>query len=198
MDQQTITWMMSSGTTIAAGLLGAYFFHRLALVRENEKFEKEQALREAEEYQALVFISIELVFLLESFAETCAEVAFDEPMTIEGKDHYEITLPEFDLSPVKGDWRVLEPTVMYGIRSLPAELSIDKNLRYQLNRDFGEGDDEYCCQRQLGFALLGRKALTLAIQLRINSELPDNSRNQKLISDLEPVIERLEKAEVSD
>ncbi|PVZ84178.1 hypothetical protein C9426_24020 [Serratia sp. S1B] len=200
MDQQTITWLVSSATTIVAGVIGAILFHCLAMIRENKKFGQDKALRDAEKSQARVFISIELVFLLESYAEACEQVASDDPWkSNEGEYYHDSSLPDFDLSAVKGDWSVLPAEDMYAIRSLPVENQMAKNRLDEINRHIGV-DTEYCRERKLRFADLGRKALTLARQRRINCELGENPRNHKINSDLESVIERLkqEKAEDSD
>lgn len=86
------------------------------------KREKEAAA-EKQEIERL-FISTELVFLLEEFAVRCATIATDgaseNRYSLSGAD---VDLPEIDLSEVKGDWRVLPARLMYRIRELPVPSS---------------------------------------------------------------------------
>ncbi|WP_458660061.1 hypothetical protein [Enterobacter ludwigii] len=67
-----------------------------------------------------LYISTELVFLLEQFAEGCARIATDTGHTdAQGFTRSNETTPEIDLSVVSGDWRVLPPRLMYAIHEIP-------------------------------------------------------------------------------
>lgn len=67
-----------------------------------------------------LYISTELVFLLEQFAEGCARIATDTGHTdAQGFTRSNESTPEIDLSVVSGDWRVLPPRLMYAIREIP-------------------------------------------------------------------------------
>lgn len=173
MDQQIITWIVSSVTTISVGCLGALLFHRLALVRENRKYIQEAVLREEQRRQELVFISIELVFLLESFGQACAKVAFDQGKSVEGCLVMETHTPSFDLSAVKGDWRVLPQKLMYDIRSIPVKVTMaEEGLNY-IAQEIGN-DDVWLSTRQMEFVTMGNEALSLSVSLREISGLPDS------------------------
>ena len=80
------------------------------------KREKEAAA-EKQEIERL-FISTELVFLLERFAAACCDVACDTDP--DNKQCAVDTLPTLTYSGVEGDWRALRTELLYRIRSLPA------------------------------------------------------------------------------
>ncbi|WP_447907989.1 hypothetical protein [Serratia fonticola] len=168
-----ISWIVNSATTMSVACIGAYLFHRLALAREKVKYKQEAALREEQRRQELVFISIELVFLLESFGQACAKVAFDQGESVEGSLVMETHTPSFDLSAVKGDWRVLPQKLMYDIRSIPVKVTMaEEGLNY-IDREIGN-DDVWLSTRQMEFVTMGIEALSLSVSLREISGLPDS------------------------
>ncbi|PAX81063.1 hypothetical protein [Citrobacter sp. TSA-1] len=121
-----------------------------------------------------LYISTELVFLLEKFAEDCARIATDTGRTdAQGFNRSSETTPDIDLSVVSGDWRVLPPRLMYAIRELPV-------LKEWSDREIAgveesEGPPDYIqtsLERQYLYARLGLKAILQARRLRKLASLP--------------------------
>ncbi|MCW0310005.1 hypothetical protein [Pantoea ananatis] len=102
------TGLITAGAAIAAVMLT----HRFTLHREKLASEKKLA-------QERLFISTELVFMLEQFAESCASVATD--WGYENQDGISVPqapTPVIDYSTVTGDWRALPGRLMYQVRGL--------------------------------------------------------------------------------
>ncbi|WP_439070403.1 hypothetical protein ACSJL3_005217 (plasmid) [Serratia nevei] len=122
-----------------------------------------------------LFIATELVFLLERFAEGCAQVAADqgEPDQ-QGEYSPAVTPPELTVLDVSGDWRPLPPLIMYRIRELPI-------LQSEARRDIAAASEHSWApyhkdgfqERQYQYARLGLKALILSRRLRKLTGLPD-------------------------
>lgn len=154
-----------------AGIGGAvgsqYVSHIYARQRE-----KNAALRKR--HEELLFITTELVFLLEQFAEGCARVATDAGKRDE-QDFMRTTqtCPEIDLNVITGDWRSLEHGLMFAIRELPV-------LKEWSDREIAglaesEGLPDYTrtiWERQYLYARLGLKAILQARRLRKMAGLP--------------------------
>jgi hypothetical protein len=129
------------------------------------KREKEAAA-EKQEIERL-FISTELVFLLEEFAVRCATIATDgaseNRYSLSGAD---VDLPEIDLSEVKGEWRVLPARLMYRLRELPVtKQSSDRTITtggYRAPPYF----EDTTTTRRYEYTRLGIRAIVLARSLR--------------------------------
>jgi len=151
-----------------AALGGVYLAHYLTCWRE----ESAAAAKQASER---LFIATELVFLLEQFAEGCAQVATDqgEPDQ-QGEYSPAVKPPELSVLDVSGDWRTLPPLIMYRIRELPI-------LQSEARRDIAAASEhswapyhkEGFQERQYQYARLGLKALILSRRLRKLTGLPD-------------------------
>ncbi|MDQ9388638.1 MULTISPECIES: hypothetical protein [Serratia] len=151
-----------------AALGGVYLAHYLTRWRE----ESAAAAKQASER---LFIATELVFLLEQFAEGCAQVATDqgEPDQ-QGEYSPAVKPPELSVLDVSGDWRTLPPLIMYRIRELPI-------LQSEARRDIAAASEhswapyhkEGFQERQYQYARLGLKALILSRRLRKLTGLPD-------------------------
>lgn len=144
---------------IGGALGGQYVSHIYARQREKDAASRKR-------HDELLFITTELVFLLEQFAERCAEVATDHGYeNQDGNMVPEIPLPVLDYASVSGDWWVLPAKLMYRIRELPA-------LQEEANRVLRDADafppdyNELFEARQYQYTRLGLKAIIQARRLR--------------------------------
>ncbi len=160
------TGLITAGAAIAAVMLT----HRFTRKREKQASE-DKLVRER------YFISTELIFLLEEFAEGCARVATDNGH--ENNKHVtapSAPQPELSYSAVTGDWRVLPFRLMYKLRELPV-------LKTESDRTIDAADfippefDEFFEARQYEFTRLGLKAIILARRLRKLASFPESRLN---------------------
>lgn len=169
-----ITGVLTGGVT----LTGIWLAHRFTLLREKQA--SDDKLK-----QERLFIATELIFVLEQYAEGCAQVAGDygELISEENKQaEFEPTvgypaLPDFEK--VSGDWRSLPADLMYRIRELP----VLRNEAMRAINDAGENSvppdhDAYFSVRQYEFSRLGLKAIHLARLLRKLCKLPRSRLNE--------------------
>lgn len=149
------TGLITAGAAIVAVMLT----HRFTLRREKQASDKKLA-------QDRLFIATELVFLLEEFAEICANVANDngyvnqDALTVPA-----IKTPDLDYSIIQGDWRALTGRLMYQVR----ELAVIKSEADRTIREadyYGPDFDEFFCERQAQYTRLGLKSVILAKRLR--------------------------------
>ncbi|WP_019843179.1 hypothetical protein [Escherichia coli] len=165
---QIITAVSSAG----AALFGVAMTHHFTRRREKE------AAAEKKASEAL-FISTELVFLLEEFAENCALVAADSgERNQDGNKVSREGPPVLDLTRVTGDWRVLPAKLMYRIRELPILLT--EARRYVASANENDDQPDYSCtfqEKQYQYSRLGLKALFSAIRLRKETGLPPTRLN---------------------
>jgi len=149
------TGLITAGAAIAAVMLT----HRFTLHREKMASEKKRI-------QERLFISTELVFMLEQFAEGCASVATD--WGYENQDGISVPqapTPVIDYSTVTGDWRALPGRLMYQVRGL----TVLKTTSDRIINDaeyYPPDFDEFFSERQYQYTRLGLKAVILARRLR--------------------------------
>lgn len=149
------TGLRTAGVAIAAVMLT----HRFTLHREKLASEKKRI-------QERLFISTELVFMLEQFAEGCASVATD--WGYENQDGISVPqapTPVIDYSAVTGDWRALPGRLMYQVRGL----TVLKTTSDRIINDaeyYPPDFDEFFSERQYQYTRLGLKAVILARRLR--------------------------------
>ena len=159
--------IITAVSSIGAALGGVSLTHHFTRRRE----ERAAAAKQASER---LFITTELVFLLERYAEHCAEVAVDN-----GEDDSRnfrvatVSSPDIDFDDISGDWRSLKDDLMYRIRELPvlhyeARRAISNAEDYDSPPDFSATFDE----RQYQYTRLGLKAIILARKLRKDAGLP--------------------------
>lgn len=122
-----------------------------------------------------LYIATELVFLLEQFAEGCARVATDdgERDNKQGFMRATQTRPELDFNVITGDWRSLEPGLIYAIRELPVLL--EWSDREIAGMEESEGPPDYTRtirEQKYLYARLGLKAILQARRLRTLASLP--------------------------
>lgn len=110
----------------SVALLVSRVNHRYEREREEtaaaERMRHEQQLAEDNRQKELFYITTELVFMLERYADGCSQVASDDgfrvaPAQSEAEPYADY--PELNLRDVSGDWRVLHWRHMYRIRELP-------------------------------------------------------------------------------
>lgn len=162
--------------TALAGIGGAlgsqYVSHRFALQREG-------ATAARKRHDELLFISTELIFLLEEFAENCALVAADcGERNQDGIIVATECTPVLDLTRVTGDWRVLTAKLMYSIRELPILLTeAGRYVESAYENDYPEDYSLTFQEKQYQYSRLGLKALFSAIRLRKAAEFPPTRLN---------------------
>ena len=160
-----ITGLLTGGIT----LTGIWLTHHLTLKRERQA--SEDKLKKERHY-----IATELVFMLERFAEGCTQVATDSgwnaaPVQSEAEAYADY--PELNLTDVSGDWRILEPRLMYRIRELPVlQDEARRAIAYAAEIPAPPSHEDYFRERQYQFARLGIRAVILAVRLRRATGLP--------------------------
>ena len=122
------------------------------------------------------YVSVQLVFLLDKFVSECAEVSwdrgFDEIFQEPDSPEYlktQVEPPIFDMSTVKGEYKYLEPTLIYRLQSIDIELlQIKQELRETTeNPNFGpELMDKYILKRRELYADLGLNVAQLSEDVR--------------------------------
>ncbi|MBN3262927.1 hypothetical protein [Pectobacterium brasiliense] len=130
---QILTVVVSSLITAGVAFCTLRLGHRLTLDREERthqrQLERERIAAEEQRSREHHLISTELIFILETFAVNCANVATDRGMPEENAEprrqevivhRYEI--PEISFSNVTGNWKVLEPRDMFRVMEIPVML----------------------------------------------------------------------------
>ncbi|ELH7523837.1 hypothetical protein Q9G42_004231 [Escherichia coli] len=158
--------IITAVSTIASAVGAVLLTHHFTLRRE----ERTAAAKLASER---LYISTELVFLLERFAQRCAPAA---TATVEhdqdGRGEAEFLLPEIDYSPVSGNWRSLPSGLMYRLSELSVlsyEAVVCVDNVFVEDTPYG-GAGEYSLHKNA--AMLGVKALWLSRELRMLCGLP--------------------------
>lgn len=163
---QIITAVSSAGAALGGVYLAHYFTRR-----------REERAAAAKLVSERLFIATELVFLLERYAEHCAEVAVDT-----GEDNNDpqpirepaVDYPELSYQDVTGDWKVLKPWIMYRIRELPVlQSEARKAIDYVKKGDFSGDYKEYFCERRYQYARLGLRTIIQVRRLRKIAGLPE-------------------------
>ncbi|WP_112286866.1 hypothetical protein [Rahnella sp. AN3-3W3] len=122
------------------------------------------------------YISVQLIFLLDKFVSECAEVSwdrgFDEIYQEPDSPEYlkiQVEPPVFDMSTVKGEYKYLEPTLIYRLQSIDIELLKIKQKIREMTDDpnFGpEFMDRYILLRRELYADIGLNVALLSESLR--------------------------------
>lgn len=172
-----------AGGVLAGGvaLLVSKVNHSYAREREAtaaaERLRHEQQLTEDKRQRELFYIATELIFLLEQYAEGCANVATDDGEDDDSSQPVKnavVNYPVLNLQSVSGDWRVLKAPVMYRIRQLPVLQDGALRRIYGVEEyDHPPGYTQTFRERQYQFARLGLKAVILAMRLRKSEGLPE-------------------------
>ncbi len=82
--------------------------------------------------------------------------------------------PELNLIDVSGDWRTLEPRLMYRIRELPVlQDEAHRAIAYAAEYSDPPWHKDYFRERQYQFTRLGINAVILAVRLRKATGMPE-------------------------
>ncbi|WP_179381821.1 hypothetical protein, partial [Enterobacter hormaechei] len=148
---------------------GVWYGQRLITQREKEAAATK---RESELY----FISTQLVFRLERFAQGCAEVVNDEGFEDDkGYTRTGISAEPFSTEDIDGDWRVLPSRILYRIREL--SVLIPEASRYiSIVSDYDNPPDWQMTfkERRYQYSRLGLRAMILARRLRRLNAMPSS------------------------
>lgn len=163
---QIITAVSSIGAALGGVGLTHHFTQRREERADAAKLENER-----------LYISTELVFLLEKFAASCADVAADT-----GEDNNDpqpileptVDYPELSYQEVTSDWKVLHPRIMYRIRELPVlQSEASKAIAYVKEADFLGDYSEYFRERRYQYARLGLRTIIQVRRLRKIAGFPE-------------------------
>lgn len=150
-----------------AAAVGVPLFFNLAkeVIFDRRKIQAERA-----------YISVQLIFILDKFVSECAEVSwdrgFDEIYQEPDSPEYlkiQVEPPVFDMSTVKGEYKYLEPTLIYRLQSIDIELlKVKQKIREMTdNPNFGpEFMDRYILLRRELYADIGLNVALLSEDLR--------------------------------
>ncbi|MGP6489457.1 hypothetical protein [Duffyella gerundensis] len=159
-----ITGLLTGGITLA----GIWLTHRFTLKREKlaaaDKLGKER-----------YFISTELVFLLERFAQACVEPAL-EVSNLDEEGHI-ITLhdfPLFDYSTVTGDWRALPDELIYKLSEFPIKHEEARRSVSLAEKTIASANDIFYGELQTQCSHLGVSAINLSRELRKLCGMPED------------------------
>lgn len=171
-----------AGGILAGGvaLLVSRVNHRYAREREAaaaaERLRHEQQLTEDKRQKELLYISTELVFRLERFAQGCADVVKDEGLEDdEGYTRTTVSAEEFSTDDIDGDWRVLPARIMYRIREMTV-LIPEANRYISVIYEFDDPPDwqNTFKERRYQYSRLGMRAVLLAKRLRKLNGMPSS------------------------
>lgn len=166
-----ISWMPV--ITALAGIGGAlgsqYLSHRFARQREDIAA---NAKKESERF----YITTELIFILERFAQRCVYAAQESgEYDQDGRIEIEYSLPEINYDSVTGDWRSLPPGLMYRLVELPVLCQEGQSLiSAAFNEDTPYDGSSGISELNHNAALLGLKAIRLSRGLRQLCDMPEN------------------------
>ncbi|EKZ5233329.1 hypothetical protein [Klebsiella pneumoniae] len=160
---QIITAVSSAGAALGGVYLAHYFTRR-----------REERAAAAKLVSERLFIATELVFLLEQFAEDCAQVATDNGVPDrQGEYSPVVQSPDLTFLNVSGDWRTLSSLIMYRVRELPVlQSEARRDIAVVSNYSWAPYHKEGFQERQYQYARLGLKALILSRRLRKLVHLP--------------------------
>ncbi|ATF95381.1 Uncharacterised protein [Cedecea neteri] len=190
-EPMNIWAFLSQGWPYIGALSVVCLTHVLARHREKwaiqEKIHLEQKKTDREQAEELCFIGSQLIFMLESFAVSCADVAIDKGKKEESDDRRAqvviipgTEIPEISLTRVEGNWRVLRAWDMFRIMALPGML-LDARTHI-VNRSehlsWGADSAELLRIRAYYSTLLGLRASSLARQLRKQCGFPPSSLSE--------------------
>lgn len=161
-----ITGLLTGGITLTGIWLTHYFTLKRERQASEDKLKKE-----------LHYIATELVLKLERYAEACAQVASDDGQDDDASqpEREAVTdYPELNLTDISGDWRILDPRLMYRIRELTVlQDEARRAIQYAAEIPAPLWHKDYFRERQYQFTRLGIRAVILAVRLRRAAGLPE-------------------------
>ncbi|WP_089644623.1 hypothetical protein [Escherichia coli] len=171
-----------TGGVLAGGvaLLVSRMNHRYAREREAmaaaERQRHEIMLAEDKKEKELYFISTQLVFRLERFAQECAEVVNDDGWEDDkGYTRTSVSAEAFATEDIDGDWRVLPGRLLYRIRELSVLIPEANRYISVVNDNDNPPDWQMTFkERRYQYSRLGMRALLLARRLRQLNVMPSS------------------------
>lgn len=125
------------------------------------------------------YISIQLIFKLDSFTSECANVVNDDGRYMGQRDadgylRAQVDKPIFEIEKVPGDWKSLDASMIYDIHKFGIQkVNSDNKIRGVYDYAASPPDfDEYFEERQYQYSLLGKESDRLATRLRKESGMP--------------------------
>ncbi len=122
------------------------------------------------------YIGVQLVFILDKFVSECAEVSWDRGFdeTYHEPDSPECLSPRveppiFDMSTVRGEYKYLEPALIYKLQSIDIELLKIKQELQEMTSDLNFGPefmDRYILLRRERYTDLGLHVNQLSEDIR--------------------------------
>ncbi|MFE4109423.1 hypothetical protein [Kosakonia sp. YIM B13611] len=188
LKEPTNIWgFLSLGWPYIGALSVVWLTHILARRREimaiKDKAKLEQEKTDREQAAELCFIGSQLIFILESFAVKCTDVAIDKGKKKENDDPRAqvviipgTEIPEISLAGVEGNWRVLQAWDMYRIMELPGML-LDARIHIANSSEhlfYGADSAELLRIRARYTTPLGLRASSLARRLRQQCGFPES------------------------
>ncbi|HAT3956101.1 TPA: hypothetical protein I9Y43_004772 [Kluyvera ascorbata] len=170
-----ISWVPLYSALAGGGLTGGI---ALLVTRLNHHYTllREERTAAAKQKTELYFISTELVFRLERFAQGCAEVVNDEGFK-DDKGYTQTSIKEesFSTDNIDGDWRVLPDRILYRIREL--SVLIPEAIRYiSIVSEYDDPPDWQMSfkERRYQYSRMGLRAMLLARRLRRLNAMPSS------------------------
>ncbi|MCP2234034.1 MULTISPECIES: hypothetical protein [Erwinia] len=166
--------VVAAAVTVTGGLLVVILTHHftrrreLQMLEEKRRREKEDAVekREAE----FRYISTELIFRLEEFAQKCALVAADYGVALREDAELvaSVSEPELMLEDIDGEWKSVPPELLYFIRELPVRLRAVGPVLDEVYDNLWDPPENgpWFDERQKQYARIGLSAIRLARRLR--------------------------------
>lgn len=168
--------VMAGMVALAVSLLNHKFAREREAMAVAERQRHELMLAGDKKEKELYFISTQLVFRLERFAQGCAEVVNDEGWEDDkGFTRTSVSTEAFSTDDIKGDWRVLPDRTLYRIREL--SVLIPEASRYiSIVSEYDSPPDWPITfkERRYQYSRLGLRALLLARRLRRLNDMPSS------------------------
>ncbi|MCH5052206.1 hypothetical protein [Pectobacterium aquaticum] len=182
-----LTVMVSSLITAGVAFFTMLLGHRLTLAREERahqrQLERERIAAEEQRSREHHLIGTELIFILETFAVNCVNVATDPGMPEENADPrrqevivHRYKIPEISFSKVTGNWKVLEPRDMFRVMEIPVMLLDARTSILNKCEQLSYGADSTAILRirSDNITAVGLRAASVARRLRRLCGFPDS------------------------
>ncbi|CAH0139205.1 hypothetical protein SRABI106_00176 [Rahnella aquatilis] len=172
-----------------AGVIITLLFNALESKRRRKNELEDVSIRRINEFEDakriqdsdLCFISTQLIFILEEFAQRCADVAGDqgELENREGEESRYVALypiPALSFNSIEGNWKSIPPLLMFMTLEIPVILQdARQQITQQTEYIFPEIDDhDYLRIRGSHIAPIGLRAAAIARRLRRKSGFFDS------------------------
>lgn len=158
--------IITSVSSIAAAVGAVFLTHHFTLKREKRMAASKQ---ESER----LYISTELVFLLERFAQKCLPAAQDKgERDDDARYKANFHIPELSYASVSGDWRSLPPELLYQIQQLEVIREEGVSAVSSAFIESSPYDDDGIVELNNQASRLGIRAIRLSRRLRRLCSMP--------------------------